>query len=180
MKASRRKSHRRSRAVSGAPICKHVGLHRSFSLPSFQKGCRLGSLDFQGAPQCTGRPCFCFSPAAPKGRLYTAPGFLGAVYLHHTLGGGGVGTDTAFAFRSASTGCQYTAPRQFGVRCTCSRRPLLPLSKFVRLSGAPGSLGAPESRSHMLELEGFFSVHSSTSSGKPPRRSLQFGSAGAV
>ena len=115
MKASHRKSPRRSRAVSGAPICTACRTAPWFFLPEFSE--RLSprrSLDFQGAPQCTGRHCFCFSPAAPKGRLYTAPGFLGAVYLHHTLGGGGVGTDTACAFRSASIGRRYTAPGSLG------------------------------------------------------------------
>ena len=76
MKASRRKSHRRSRAVSGAPICTACRTAPCFFLPEFSE--RLSprrSLDFQGAPECTGRPCFCFSSCFNRSSVHRSRQF---------------------------------------------------------------------------------------------------------
>ena len=76
MKASHRKSPRRSRAVSGAPICTACRTAPWFFLYEFSE--RLSprrSLDFQGAPECTGRPCFCFSSCFNRSSVHRSRQF---------------------------------------------------------------------------------------------------------
>ena len=118
-------------------------------------------LDFQGASQCTGRPAFVFPPPLQKVAWGPLPAFWVRCTCITRWGGGGVGTDTAFAFRSASIGCRALLPGSLGCGVHAPDDPFCFYQNLRGCKALLGSLGAPESCCDMLvlELEGLFSAY---------------------